>query len=274
MSPLKKGSAKPGSRRNPRATARKVAGKVARNAASQRASKRAARRAGTGAAKKSARGAPKRTTKRTGRAARKSARAARLEPKLRLVKRPAAAKPATGRKARKRANAAVPVPAAFADAKAGASAKELVLFELERARVSVHAAIQGLSEAASNRPNAPGKWSPRQIVLHLARWDRDVAGWVEPVFSHNRSVPFDWSQLNAHNVARMAEMKSIGWDEARRFLHSARAELFAALESIPEEPAELWTREHPLGKMIWILPGHDRHHADQIKRARETPPPH
>ena len=270
MSPAKKKSGGQRARPGPRTLARKSARKAAAKAARTRASKRAARRAGTGKAKKTARGAPKRTTLKGGRAARKAARAALRKPALHLVK-PAAKPTPGGRKARRRA-AAAPVPPAFAGAKAGASAKDLVLFELERARVSVHAAFQGMSEAAANQPIADGKWSPRQIVLHLARWDRDVAAWVEPVYSQNRKPPFEWSQLTAHNDACMVEMSSIGWEEAKRFLHSARAELFTALESIPEEPPEVWTREHPLGKMLWILPGHDRHHADRIKQARTTTP--
>ena len=62
----------------------------------------------------------------------------------------------------------------FAGAKAGASPKDLALFGLERARVAVHAAIQGLSAGSANRPIAPGRWSPRRLLLQLAHWDREI----------------------------------------------------------------------------------------------------
>ena len=41
-----------------------------------------------------------------------------------------------------------------------------------------------------------------------------------------------------------------------------------AVESIPEEPAEVWEPSHPLGWMFQRLPPHDLHHADIIKLAR------
>ena len=76
------------------------------------------------------------------------------------------------RKAAPAAGAATSPPAAFARQQSGASEKERVLFELERARVAVTAAIQGLGAAAADRPVAPGKWTVREIVLHLVVRDR------------------------------------------------------------------------------------------------------
>jgi hypothetical protein len=51
-------------------------------------------------------------------------------------------------------------------------------------------------------------------------------------------------------------------------LDSTRARLLEALLEVPAEPAARWTREHSFGATMLELPRHDRHHAEQIKRAR------
>jgi hypothetical protein len=44
--------------------------------------------------------------------------------------------------------------------------------------------------------------------------------------------------------------------------------LMEAVEGVPEQPAEIWSPEHPFGWMLNGLPPHDRHHAEIIKRWR------
>ncbi|MEO5987989.1 MAG: hypothetical protein ABIU54_00360, partial [Candidatus Eisenbacteria bacterium] len=63
-------------------------------------------------------------------------------------------------------------PPAFAAQRTHASSKELVLFELQRARVAVNAALQGVSGGAAERPTRPGGWTIREVVLHLVVRDR------------------------------------------------------------------------------------------------------
>jgi hypothetical protein len=57
-----------------------------------------------------------------------------------------------------------PAPSRGADAKS----KQVVMFEMMRARAMVHAAVVGLTAAAVDQPLAPGKWSVRETLLHLA----------------------------------------------------------------------------------------------------------
>src|SRR5262249_26195754 len=51
----------------------------------------------------------------------------------------------------------------FAGALENASAKDLAIFDLVRARVEVQAAIQGLQSGSAEQPVDAGKWSPREI---------------------------------------------------------------------------------------------------------------
>ena len=190
-----------------------------------------------------------------------AAKAARLA----LVKRPAA-KP----RARQSRPARAPVAVTeFAGAKAGAAPKDLALFELERARVAVHAAIQGLPAGAADRPMAEDKWSVRQTVLHLAFWDRELMQkYLEAAAARNQRANLTHPEVEAVNAAVMPTLEHHDWESAKRLLQSSHDALWDALDSIPAEPAEVWSREHAVGNLVRIVTKHDRQHADVIKRWR------
>ena len=197
-------------------------------------------------------------------ASKRSPKRGRLDPKLAVVARPAPRKP-------KRAPRARPpsVVSEFAGARAGASAKDLALFGLERARVAVHAAIQGMSAGAAERPVAPEKWTVRQMVLHVAFWDREIMQkYLEAAAALNRRADIRRSRLDAMNAAGVAGLAHHDWEAAKRLLQSTHEALWDALDSIPAEPEDVWSREHAVGELVHEVTRHDRHHADVIKRWR------
>ncbi|MBI5168161.1 MAG: DinB family protein [Candidatus Eisenbacteria bacterium] len=159
---------------------------------------------------------------------------------------------------------------AFEPQRQGANPKEILLFEMQRARVAVMASIQGLTAATADRPRAPGKWSVREIVLHLIVRDRVRLDEFAPVLGGRAP---SWTGLDENAMARVNELhlgplRPLSWDEAVRLLQATREQLIAALVSVPSHPPELWTESHPFGAMLHALPRHDRHHAEQIKAAR------
>ena len=191
----------------------------------------------------------------------------------RVAKRPPARKKAAAKKrpaAKRTARVKAPVQPAFAQRET-ASAKQLVLFELFRARTTFQSAIQGLGSSA-NDPIAPGKWSPREIVLHLVSRDQARLRELEAALrgatpSWKNAKQEDWATINEANLE---PLRHYDWEDALRLLHRTRQQLIEEIESIPEEPASVWSPEHPLGWMLSVLPPHDRHHADQIKQWRAT----
>lgn len=255
-----------------RSGSRRTAG--GRKAAKSRATPRKAAKKRTAVRKTGAkRAAPKRTAARktTAKRARKPAkRVAKAAPKRTLrkaaPKRTAARKPAAKRAARPRKF----VPA-FAAQRAQADARELLLFEIQRARVAVMAALQGLSAGTAMRPMAPGKWSIHETVLHLAVRDRvRLDEWASLLAGRRASWAdvHDRAALAAINDAHLAPLRALSWDEALRLLATTRDELMAALQAVPAEPADVWSPSHPFGAVLHALPPHDRKHAEQIKTAR------
>ena len=224
--------------------------------------KKVAKRA---APKKAARkkAAPRKKAARKKAAPRKKSRAKKAAPKRAAPRKKAAPK----KKPRAKKKAPAPPPA-FPQ-RAGATPKQLLLFELMRARASVLSALQGLGSGTSD-PIAPGKWSPREIVLHLVTRDQARLRELESTL-HGTPASWrrteDWAQINETNLA---PLRHHDWEEALRLLHRTRQQLVEEIESVPEEPADVWSPEHPFGWMISVLPPHDRHHADQIKRWRAS----
>jgi hypothetical protein len=262
------------------------------------------RRGGRAAAKKRARvraraarpkQKPRRTAKVRSRARRSAAtvraRAAKPQPPRkgakREVARPARRKrPAPGRAgaaradrdrrgplqvvARSKPRASRPAPPPAFPQTVGASAKHQLLFRMVKARALVLAAIQGMSAAAAERPLGEGKWSTRVTILHLVTRDRARLREMEAALRGTRP---SWDGSDDARQARANEedlstLRLLPWEDSVRLLLATRQQLMEAVESIPEEPADVWDDGHPLGWMFQRLPPHDLHHADIIKRRR------
>jgi hypothetical protein len=265
-----------------KAATSKAAGKRSAKPAKKRAAaKPAKKRAAARPARKrtaNKRAAPKSAKKRGGkppmkRPAVKPAKkksAARKRPVLKVVARPAPppAKADRGAKASATKKPASPRHKPFGGAIAGASAKDLALFDLVRARVEIHGAIQGMLAASAEVPVGEGKWNPRQIVLHLHYWDREMLPYVEPAYLHNQRPPHTKDDILAENLSSQQDLAGHDWEVAKRLMQQSRESVIEALQSLPEEPAEMWSAEHALGWLIRILSHHDRHHAAVIKDAR------
>jgi uncharacterized damage-inducible protein DinB len=163
-----------------------------------------------------------------------------------------------------------PSPAPAFPQTAGAPAKHQLLFRMVKARAAVLAALQGMSAATAERPLAAGKWNTRETILHLVTRDRARLREMEAAL---RGVRASWdgtdaARQDAENEADLAALRHLSWEESTRLLLTTREQLMEAVESIPEEPADVWDESHPLGWMFHRLPPHDLHHADIIKHAR------
>ena len=182
------------------------------------------------------------------------------------VRRP---RPAAARGARPAA-AAPPSPPAFAAQRAHATSREELLFEMARARAAVKAAIQGLAVANAARPIARGKWTPLEIVLHLGERDRVR---LEEFHRTLHGQPRSWAGISdaeqaVVNEQHLAPLRALSWDSAVRRMDSLREQLLLRLHDVPALPDDVWQRGHAFADMLWALPEHDRHHAEQIKQAR------
>jgi len=218
-------------------------------------------------------------------AARKPApkKPARKKAAKRLARKPAkkvaksvakrVAKPVAKKAAKKRSGkpaARREFTAAFARQRSQAHAKDLLLFELQRASVTVQAALQGVTGGSADRPVREHGWTIREVVLHLIARDKVRLEELERTLGGQLAswTGVEGDEMASINEWHLGELRHLDWDAAVRLLQTKRDELMAALAAVPAEPAEVWSPQHPFGRMLHSLPNHDRHHAAQIKRVR------
>ncbi len=200
----------------------------------------------------------------------KSGSARKAKPKA-AAKRPAARKSAAKPAARATARAgSKPAARAARPGGRGASSKQLIVFRLLKARAQLLAALQGLVAGVAEVPLGEGKWTVREIVLHLCCRDRVRLREFEAAL---RGVQASWRGLDAAtqdriNAEHIQPISHLAWDEAQRLLHSTRQSLMDAIDGVPEEPIEVWQPDHAFGWMLAGLPAHDQHHAEIIKQWR------
>ena len=133
----------------------------------------------------------------------------------------------------------------------------------------VQDALAGATPAELDTKPAPGKWSAREIVHHLADSEMTAAIRLRRLLAENQPV------IHAYDQEEFA--RRLHYDrpidaslQVLRYAREATAELLDRLQ-----PAD-WTRTgtHPehgaygIEQWLKIYSGHAHNHAEQIKRAR------
>src|SRR5436190_350548 len=87
---------------------------------------------------------------------------------------------------------------------------------LERSCDSLLAAIRAMPAAAAERPIAPGKWTPKQVLLHLAYWDEWMLGVLPAAITRGRNAePLTGERVEAANSEAVRAGAHLSWDEVR-----------------------------------------------------------
>ncbi|MGH9464385.1 MAG: DinB family protein, partial [Thermoanaerobaculia bacterium] len=134
------------------------------------------------------------------------------------------------------------------------------------------AALEGLSDARAEQPEAPGKWSVRHVVQHLADSELVTGVRLRLVLSHDRPplTPYDqdvWAERLRYREAKLS-------DAREQFMALRRANLrhWERLSSADLERVGLHGErgEESLDRMRRLVAGHDLLHLRQVARIRRT----
>ena len=130
-----------------------------------------------------------------------------------------------------------------------------------------------LREEQAVSPYLPGKWSPNEIVMHLAEWDR---------FSSENRLPYmkpgarlegfpEFEQFNSEAAGRANKHS---FKETVEYAKAERVRLIEKLEQLGEEEwdNEFFIGEHSLSikKYFTGFIAHDKHHKQQIESICEN----
>jgi uncharacterized damage-inducible protein DinB len=143
---------------------------------------------------------------------------------------------------------------------------------IERGPESIAAALAGVPEPAVDHKPAPGKWSIREIVAHLADVEviygyrlRQMLADREPTIA-----PIDqekWAEELAYDEAEIAESLEAYRIARRANMRLLRRVQVSDLSKSAYHPER--KREVTVEELIGMMAGHDPNHLGQIQRLKE-----
>jgi hypothetical protein len=129
--------------------------------------------------------------------------------------------------------------------------------------------VAGLTPAQERAPEAPGRWSARQVLQHLA--DSELVG------------AFRFRMILAHDAPELPAYDQDAWADRLRYQEVEAATALADFTALRAANLRLLRRATPedlrrvmhhaergdeaLGQMIALYAGHDLVHLEQLRRA-------
>jgi uncharacterized protein (TIGR03083 family) len=139
------------------------------------------------------------------------------------------------------------------------SQKQALLSEVNAQYEELFSSVMGLQDEHMTRPMLAG-WSVKDILAHIAGWQREIAAMLERMAGGQRPAPdgVDYSDVDGWNARFVEEMRGLSPGEVLTALHAAQAACVHAAEALPEERfAEGRTAERLLRE--WVIGHYDEH---------------
>jgi DinB superfamily len=151
--------------------------------------------------------------------------------------------------------------ASFADYVSRVPAGADILELLARQRADTQARLHAIPEARGGHRYAPGKWSVKEIVLHLSDTERIMAYRALRI-ARADTTPLPGFDENAYAPASGADAVPLA--ELASEFSAVRQATLALFRHLPREA---WTRrgtasDAPISvrALAWVIAGHEHHH--------------
>lgn len=149
---------------------------------------------------------------------------------------------------------------------------EELLQQIESRWAELGAVLTALSEEEACRPDLVGSWSAKDVMAHIAAWEREGARRMDEIV-HGNGAALSWPDRageDAFNASAVAASRTRTRDEVLKGMTEAHQDFVDLLAAFGEE---VMTTELEVPAVEWI-PGwtylHYQEHAPQI-RALRTP---
>jgi len=110
-----------------------------------------------------------------------------------------------------------------------------ILDQIVHARTALEELIYGMDEARQIKADAVGKWTVKDVMAHIGRWE-EVCYEIVYDYVHNSKKPTeDYSQFLAYNDKWEPEFQAMSLQESIHLFESAHARLFGLLSSLRED---------------------------------------
>lgn len=153
-----------------------------------------------------------------------------------------------------------------------------ILAELTQARCELQAALADVRFDELDRPGVLGDWSIRDVLVHIAGWDRAshqalarVISEDNPVFERYQGTAWDWQEWNERFLA---ERPGISGEQALAELRSEREALLALVSPLSDEQLQRrarmpWDLNLSLAEVLAVQAHHDHEHAAHIRASTD-----
>jgi hypothetical protein len=139
--------------------------------------------------------------------------------------------------------------------------------DLKKMHVDILEAIDGLSAEELNKPETIGKWSARDVILHLAMWDGET---LKAFAVWRTGHDYDWSYADEYlkfNDFWFENLKALSATQAVQMFNLNRNALVLDAAAVPDEVYQ------KRGEPNW-LPGiavkHASHHLEKLRAFRKS----
>lgn len=135
--------------------------------------------------------------------------------------------------------------------------------------------LANLTEEQQLTPLGEGKWSVRDVIAHMWKWDEFFERHAVLPLSQGQPLTYHHLDFNAFNENAKNECRKLDWKHVTEQAAATRERLAQAIRGIPEND---YDREHkdadgrPFSVTAYLLDfaEHDEHHRKQIESALGT----
>jgi DinB superfamily len=138
-----------------------------------------------------------------------------------------------------------------------------ILAHVTTARVALTSAIYGLSETELSREGVVGRWSVKDVMAHLGRWEEICLAELQKHLRGEQSTE-DYRDALPYNDKWEAELLPLSLQESVDLFETAHYRLFGLLSSLAPEQWNGFVRAWVRGS-IWH---HFEEHGEQIRAWR------
>lgn len=145
--------------------------------------------------------------------------------------------------------------------------KEQVLSLHEEYQSWLNSLVEILGEKAE-QPYTEGKWSPKEIIIHLAEWDRFTLEERLPLMLKGAQIE-GFPEFQQFNDDAALKARNYSFEEAIEYAKLQRQLITNKLRTLADET---WCVEFTIGKHVRTISSyflgfaeHDAHHRKQIE---------
>lgn len=155
--------------------------------------------------------------------------------------------------------------------------RQMLAGQMSDARERLITSFEGLSDEQMAQPGACGDWSVRDVLAHLAAWDRSTTDAFRMMLKGERPRLLDLEddEIQAFNAEHHAQSLNASLEDVRTELDNSREDMVGLLRDTDNAAlfAPAPEDEHAdlsIASCISVQTAHDEEHAEMIEDWRES----